>query len=94
MGKKMNVYSLLVRKPEGRRQLGRPRWRCLNNLKMDLLEMGCGGVDWVGLAQDRYRWRALVNVVMDLRVLRNAGKLSIGYTAGGLSGSAQLHRVD
>jgi hypothetical protein len=68
MGEKRNVYRLLVRKPEGNRPLGRPRRRWINNIKMDLLEIGKDGVDWIGLAQDRYRWRALVNSVMHLRV--------------------------
>jgi hypothetical protein len=68
MGEKRNVYRLLVGKPEGNRPLGRPRRRWIYNIKMDLLEIGWGGVDWIGLAQDRYRWRALVNSVMNLRV--------------------------
>jgi hypothetical protein len=57
-----------VGKPEGKRPLGRPRRRCVDNIKIDLLELGWGGVDWIGLAQDRYNWRALVNAVMNLRV--------------------------
>jgi hypothetical protein len=61
------VYRLLVGKPEGKRPLGRPRRRWIDNIKMDLLEMVLGGVGWIGLAQDRYRWRALVNSVMNLR---------------------------
>jgi hypothetical protein len=68
MGEKMNVYRLLVRKPEGKRPLGRSRRRRIDNIKMDILEIGLGVVDWIGLAQDRYRWRALVNAVMNLRV--------------------------
>jgi hypothetical protein len=60
---------------------------------MDILEIGWGGDDWIGLAQDRHKWRALVNAVMNLHVPLNAGKLSIGYTSGDLSSSAQLHRV-
>jgi hypothetical protein len=62
------VYRLLVGKPEGKRPLGRPRRRWIDNIKIDLLEIGLGGVDWIGLVQDRYRWRALVNSVMNLRV--------------------------
>jgi hypothetical protein len=58
----------LVGNPEGRRPLGRPRQRWLDNIKMDLGETGCGGVDWIGLAQDRDKWRALVKYVMNLRV--------------------------
>jgi hypothetical protein len=68
MGKKRNVYRLLVGKPEGRRPLGRPRRRWRDNTKMVLLQIGLGGVDWIGLAQGRYRWRAVVNAVMNLRV--------------------------
>jgi hypothetical protein len=68
MGEKGNVYRLLVGKPEGKRPLGRPRRKWMNNIKMDLLEIEWGGVDWIGLTQDRYRWRALVNSVMNLRV--------------------------
>jgi hypothetical protein len=68
MGAKRNVYRLLVGKPEGKRPLGRPRRRWIDNIKMDLLEIGVSVVDWIGLAQDRYRWRALVNSVMNLRV--------------------------
>jgi hypothetical protein len=68
MGEKRNVYRLLVRKPEGRKPLERPRRRWINNIKMELLEIGLGVVDWIGLAQDRYRWRALVKEVMNLGV--------------------------
>jgi hypothetical protein len=68
MGEKWNVYRLLVRKPEGKRPIGRPRCRWIDNNKMDLLEIGLSVVDWIGLVQDRYRWRALVNSVMNLRV--------------------------
>jgi hypothetical protein len=68
MGEKRNVYSLLVGKPEGKRPLGRPKRRWIDNIKMDLLEIGLNIVDWIGLTQDRYRLRALVNTVMNLRV--------------------------
>jgi hypothetical protein len=68
MGEKRNVYRLLVGKPEGQRPLGRPRIRWIDNIKMDLLEIGVSVVDWIGLAQDRYRWRALAKSVMNLRV--------------------------
>jgi hypothetical protein len=68
MGDKRNVYRLLVGKPEGKRPLGRPRRRWMDNIKMDLSEIGLSVVDWIGLAQDRYRWRAVVNAVMNLRV--------------------------
>jgi hypothetical protein len=68
MGEKRNVYMLLVGKPEGKRPLGRPRRRCIDNIKMDLLEIGLSVVDWTGLAQDKYRLRALVNSVINFRV--------------------------
>jgi hypothetical protein len=68
MGEKRNVYRLLVRKPDGKRPLGRPTCRWIDNIKMDLLEIGLSVVDWIGVAQDKYRWRALVHAVMDLQV--------------------------
>jgi hypothetical protein len=68
MGKKRNAYRLLVGKPEGERPRGRPRRRWVDNIKIYLLEIGWGGVDWIGLAQDRDKWRALVNAFMNLRV--------------------------
>jgi hypothetical protein len=68
MGEKKNVYTLLVGKPEGKRPLGGPRRRWINNIKMDLLEIGVSVVAGIGLAQDRYRWRALVISAMNLRV--------------------------
>ena len=55
-------------KPEGRRPLGRPRRRWMDNIRMDLQQVGCGYMDWIGLAQDRDRWRTLVSAVMNLRV--------------------------
>ena len=72
MGDRRGVYRFLVRKPEGKRPLGRP-WRRWEDIKMDLQEVGCGGMDWIELAQDRDRWRALVNAGMNLRVPLNAG---------------------
>jgi hypothetical protein len=68
MGEKRNVHRLLVGKPEGKRPLGRPRGRWIDNIKVDLLEIGLSAEDGIGLAQDRYRWRALVNAVMNLPV--------------------------
>jgi hypothetical protein len=68
MGEKRNAYRLLVGKPEGKRPLGRPRHRWVDNIRIDLLEIDWGGVAWIGLAQDRDKWRALVNAVMNLRV--------------------------
>ena len=68
MGEERGVYRVLVGKPEGKRPLGRPRRRWVDNIRMDLQEVGCGHVDWTGLAQDRDRWRTLVSAVMNLRV--------------------------
>jgi hypothetical protein len=68
MGEKRNAYRLLVGKSEGKRPLGGPGWSWVNNFKMHLVEVGWGGVDWIGLAQDRDRWRALVNPVSNLPV--------------------------
>jgi hypothetical protein len=64
----LQVECWIVGKPEGRRPLGRPRRRWEDNIKMDLREVGLGGMDWIDLAQVRDRWRALVNAVMNLRV--------------------------
>jgi hypothetical protein len=93
MGEKRNVCRLLVGKPEGKRPPGRLRRRWIDNIKMDILEIGLSVVDWVGLAEDRYRWRALGNLIMNLRVPKNAGKLSSGCTTCGLSSGTQLHIV-
>ena len=68
MGEEKGLYRVLVGKTEGKRPLGKPRRRWLNNIRMDLQEVGCGYMDWIGLAQDRDRWRALVSAVMNLRV--------------------------
>jgi hypothetical protein len=67
-GREEERYRLLVGKPEGKRLLGRPRRRWIDNIKMDLSELELSVVDWIGLAQDMYRWRALVNSVMNLWV--------------------------
>jgi hypothetical protein len=69
MGEERKVYKVLVGKPEGKRPLGRPRYRWKDGIRMDLREIGLGGVDWIGLAQDRDRWRAVVSAVMNLQVL-------------------------
>jgi hypothetical protein len=69
MGEGRNLYRVLVGKPKGKRSLGRPKRRWEDGIKMDLGEIGWGGVEWIHLAQDRDRWRAVVNAVMNLRVL-------------------------
>jgi hypothetical protein len=68
MGEKMNAYRRLVGNPEGKRPLGRPRRKWIDNIKMNLREIGWDGTDWIYLTQDRDQWRALVNAVMNLRV--------------------------
>jgi hypothetical protein len=67
MGAKRNAYRILVGKPEGKRPLGRPRRKCVDNIKMDLREIGWDDMVWIGLDQDWNQWRALVNKVMNLR---------------------------
>jgi len=68
MGEERGVYRVLVGKPEGKRPLGRPRRRWVDNIRMDIQEVGCGYVDWIRLAQDRESWRTLVSAVMNFRV--------------------------
>jgi hypothetical protein len=82
-----------VRNPEGKRPLGRPRYRWVDNIKMDLREIGWGGMDWIDLAQDSDRWRALVNTVMNLQVPENVGKFLSNCATGGFSRRAQLHGI-
>ena len=68
MGEERVVYRVLVGKPEGRRSLGRPRIKWVDNIRMDIQEVGCGYMDWIGLAQNRDRWRTLMSAVMNIRV--------------------------
>ena len=68
MGERRGVYRVMVGKPEGKSLLRRPRRRWDDNMKMDLHKLGCGGMEWMELAQDRDRWRAFVNAAMNLRV--------------------------
>ena len=62
------MYRVLLGKPEGKRPLGRPRSRWVGNIRMDVQEVGCGYMDWIGLAQDRKSWRKIVSAVMNIRV--------------------------
>jgi hypothetical protein len=91
-GEKRNAYRILVGKPEGKRPLGRPGRRWVDNIKMDLREIGWDGVDWVDMAQDRDQWMALVNTVLNLRVPHNAGKFLRDCTIGGSSRRALLRK--
>ena len=68
MGERRGVYRILVGKPEGKRRLWRPRRRWEDNIKMDLQEVGCGGMNCIELAQDRDRWRVLVNAILNLQI--------------------------
>jgi hypothetical protein len=68
MGEKRTAYRILVGMPEGKRRLGRPRRRWVDNIKIDLREIGWDGVDWIDMAQDKDQWRALVNMILNLRV--------------------------
>jgi hypothetical protein len=68
MRAKRNAYRILVGKPEAKRPLGRPRYRCVNNVKMDLGKIGWDFMDWINMAQDRDQWRTLVNTVINLRI--------------------------
>jgi hypothetical protein len=82
MGEMRNAYRSLVGKPEGRRPLGRPRRRWLDNIRMDLVEVGWGDVDWIGLAQDRDRWGALVNSVLNLGFHKMLGNYRVSKELG------------
>ena len=68
MGEERGVYRVLVGKPDGKRPLVRPRRRWVDNIRMDLQDVECGYMDWIGLAKDRDRWRTFVSAVMNLRV--------------------------
>jgi hypothetical protein len=68
MGEKSNAYRILVGRPEGKRPLGKPRRKWVGNIKVDLREIGWGGMDWIDLTEDRDQWRALVNTVMNIWV--------------------------
>jgi len=94
MGKSRGVYRVLVGKLEGKRPLRRPRCRWEDNIKMDLQEVGCGGMDWIELAQDRDRWWTLVNAVMNLRVPQNAANFLTSCKPVSFSIRILLHGVN
>jgi hypothetical protein len=81
-----------VGKPEGKRTLGRPRLRLVDNIQMDLREIGWYSMDWIDVTQDRDQWRALVNTVMNLRVPKNARKFLSSCTIGSFLRRAQLRK--
>ena len=93
MSEERGVYRVLVGKPEGKRPLGRPRRRCVDNIRMNLQEVGCGYVDWIGLAHDRGRWWTLVSAVMNLRVPQNVGNLLTGCKPVSFSRKTLHHGV-
>jgi hypothetical protein len=89
---KRNTYRLFVGQPEGKRRLGRPRRRWVDNIKMDLREAGWGCMGWIDVDQYRNKWRALVNTVMNIRVLQNAGNFLRSCIIGSSSRRAQLRK--
>jgi hypothetical protein len=93
METKGNAHSICLGMPEGKRPLGIPRRMWEVNIKMDLREIGWGGMYWIDLAQDRRKWRALVNMVMKLRVPQNGGKFLSSCATRGFSRRAQFHGV-
>jgi hypothetical protein len=93
MGEKINAYIVLMRKPEGKRPLGIRRRTWVDNIKIDLREMGWGGMDWIDLAEDRDQWKALVSTVMNIRVAYNFRKFLSSCVTGIFSRRAQFHEV-
>jgi hypothetical protein len=91
MGEKRNAYRILVGTPEGKRPLGRLRRRWVDNIKINLKEIGWDGMDWIDLAQNRDQWSALVNTVMNLQVPLNPGKFLSICAIDSFSRRAQLH---
>jgi hypothetical protein len=90
MGEKRIAYRILGGKPEGKRPLGRPRCRCVDNIKIKLIEIGWDGVHWVDLAHDKDQWRAL-NTVMNLWAPWSVGELLSNCKTGGFSRRSQFH---
>jgi hypothetical protein len=91
MGTKRNAYMMLVPMSEGKKPLGRPRRGWVDDIKIDLRDIGWDSMDWIDVAQDRDQWRTLVNTVMNLRVPLNPWKFLSSCTIGGFSRRAQLH---
>jgi len=91
MGERRGEYRDLMGKPEGKRPLGRPKRRWQGNIKMDLQEVGSGGMDWIDMTLERDGWRALVNAVMKLRVPQNAGNFLTSWKPVSFSTRALLH---
>jgi hypothetical protein len=92
MGEKRNAYRIFVGQTEGKRLLGRPRRRWVDNIKIDLRDIGWDGVDWIDIAQDRDQWKDLVIKVLNLRVPLNARKFLRDCKIGGSSRRAQLRK--
>jgi hypothetical protein len=93
MREKIKTYRTLVANPEGKRPLVRQRSTWVDNLKMDLREIGWGGIDWSDLVQDRDQWATVVNTIMSLQVPQNAGKFFSSYATGSFSRMDQIHEV-
>ena len=93
MGEERGVYRVWVGKLEGKRPLGRPRRRWVDNIRIDFHEVGCGYMDWIGLAQDRDGWRTLVSAVMNLRIPWNAGNFLTSCKQVTFSRRTLLHGV-
>jgi hypothetical protein len=93
MGEGRDVYRVLVGKPNGKKPLERPGCRWEDNIEMDIQDVGCGGMDWFGLAQYRDRWRSLVNAVMNLRVPYSAGNFLTSCKPVSFSRRTLLHGV-
>jgi hypothetical protein len=89
-GEKRTAYNILLGKPEGKRPIGRPRRRWVDNIKIDLGDIEWDAMDWIDLAQDRDKWRALVNTLMNIRVPENAGKFLSSCTIGSFSRRTEL----
>jgi hypothetical protein len=93
MGEKRNAYKILVGEPEGKKQLGRRRYKWVDNNKIDPSKIGWGDMDWIDLAQDGDQWRTLVNTLMKLLVPLSSGKFLSSCTIGNFPRRGQIHEV-